>query len=301
MAKIEKWIEEGAKFDGPDAKQSIVEVAALIKAQGQTHEQLSADRAALAESNWRLGMPGIEANRYESTNFLVLGNAGENTLAEIGAKAEAMAPKVGDMLKAPADQPLVKGRVTLYVFSERYDYGEFGKMVEKRDLPSAWRGHYRFSIVDAYGAVLNSRSGDYSFDALIAQQLAAVYVASQGRAVPHWFAEGTGRTVGERLAPAGDARVAAWDAEVPRIIGSMASPDDFLTGKLAPEDADIASYSFVKFLMADKRYNVLLEGLRKGGEFNKVFSDTYGGSPAQATAAWVRKPPKATKKAGKKT
>jgi mono/diheme cytochrome c family protein len=302
MAKIEKWIEEGAKFDGPDAKQAVAEVAALAKAQGQNHEELSADRATLAESNWRLGMPGIEANRFESTNFLVLGNVGENTLADIGARAEAMAPKVGEIFKAPPDQPLVKGRVSLFVFAERYDYSEFGKMVEKRDLPSAWRGHYKFSIVDAYGAVLNPRSADHSLDALIAQQLAAVYIASKGKGVPHWFAEGAGRVVAERLAPAGDARVAQWDAEIPRVIGGMAAPDDFLTGKLDPEDADIASYSFVKFLMADsKRFGALVEGLRKGGDFTKTFSESYGGSPAQATAAWVRKPPKPTKKAGKKS
>ena len=73
VAKIEKWIEEGAKFDGPDPKQPIVEVAAIAKASSQTHEELCADRATLAVSNWRLGMPGIDPNRNESTNFLVLG------------------------------------------------------------------------------------------------------------------------------------------------------------------------------------------------------------------------------------
>jgi mono/diheme cytochrome c family protein len=35
LAKIEKWIEEGAKFDGPNSKQSIIEVAAISKAAGQ--------------------------------------------------------------------------------------------------------------------------------------------------------------------------------------------------------------------------------------------------------------------------
>jgi len=303
IAKIEKWIEEGAKFDGPDPKQPIFEVAAIAKANSQTHEELSADRAVLAVSNWRLGMPGIDPNRNESTNFLVLGGGpvGENTLADIAQRAEAIAPKVGEIFKAPPDQALIKGRMTLFVFGERYDYGEFGKMVERRDLPPVWRGHHRYSIVDAYGAVLTSRAGDYSLDALIGQQLGAVYVASQGRGVPHWFAEGSGRVVAERLTTAGDKRIAQWDADLPAAIASLTAPDDFLTGKLPPEETDLCAFSFVKFLMADSsKYQAVLGALRKGGDFNAAFASTYGGSPNQLTAAWVRKPPKPSKKPAKK-
>jgi mono/diheme cytochrome c family protein len=297
MAKIEKWIEEGAKFDGPDAKQSIVEVAAIAKAAGQTHEQLSADRAKLAEQNWRLGLPGIEASRSESTNFLVLGNVGENTLADIAQRAEAQAPKVAAVLKAPTDQPLVKGRLTLFVFGERYDYGEFGTMVEKRALPPSWRGHHRYSIVDAYGVVMPSKAGDYSLDTLIAQQLAAVHVASLGRGVPTWFAEGTGRVVATRLVQGADSRIDKWDPAVPQVISMMTAPDDFLTGKLSDEEAAIASYSFVKFLMKDARkHQILLDNLAKGGEFNKSFLTAFGGTPNQLAVAWVRKPPAASPK-----
>ncbi len=295
MAKIEKWIEEGAKFDGPDPKQSIVEVAAIAKASSQTHEQLSADRAKLAEQNWRLGLPGIEASRFESANYLVLGNVGQLTLEDIAQRAEAQAPKVAAILKAPADQPLVKGRLTLFVFGERYDYGEFGKMVEKRDLPPSWRGHHRFSIVDAYGVVMPSKANDYSLDALIGQQLAAVHVASLGRGVPTWFAEGTGRVVATRLVEGPDSRIDKWDPAVPQVIGMMTAPDDFLTGKLSDEEAAVAAYSFVKFLIKDARkHQILLDNLAKGGEFGKSFATAFGGTPNQLAVAWVRKPPAAT-------
>lgn len=292
MAKIEKWIAEGARFDSPNPKQPIAEIAALAKAMRSTHEELSAERAKLAGDNWQLGMPGTPPQRAESTNFLVLGSVGENTLAEIAKKAETLAPTVGDIFKAPSGQPLVKGRLTLYVFGDKYDYGEFGKMVEKRDLPPVWRGHYRYSIIDAYGAVLNPKSPDYSLDTLIAQQIAAVYVAAQGKGVPHWFAEGCGRVVASRLAPASDRRVSQWNDELPAAMGLMAAPDDFLTGKLPPEEADICSYSFAKFLMADtRRFKILMDGLKKGGEFAKTFESAYG-PPAQAAAAWARNPPK---------
>ena len=54
----------------------------------------------------------------------------------------------------PADRSLVKGRLTLYVFDKRYDYGEVGTMLERREIPASWRGHWRYTGVDAYGCVL---------------------------------------------------------------------------------------------------------------------------------------------------
>jgi hypothetical protein len=131
----------------------------------------------------------------------------------------------------------------------------------------------------------------------VAQQLAAVYVASKGKNVPHWFAEGTGRVVASRLVTGADSRIDKWDEELSRVLAEMTAPDDFLNKKLPPEDADIAAYSYVKFLMADtKRFQALLDALRKGGDFTKAFSDAYGSGPSQIAAAWARNPPKATKR-----
>jgi len=291
IAKVETWISEGARFDGAGETMPLVQVAAIAKAQSSNHEQLTKDRAELADENWRLGMPGTPPNKSESANFLVLGNVGESTLADVAKRAEALAPKVGKVFNAAPDQPLVKGRVTLFVLGERYDYGEFGKMVEKRELPQSTRGHYKFSIVDAYGAVLVPRNNEYDLDTLIAQQLGAVYAASLGQNVPHWFAEGCGRVVAARQA-GNDRRVAQWDAELSGIMGSLSKPDDFLTGKLAPENADICSFGFVKFLMENRRFPSMIDALRKGGDFPKVFAEAFGGTPDQLAAAWVRSPAK---------
>lgn len=292
IAKIEKWIDEGAKFDGPDVNQPIEQVASIAKALASTHDQLSKDRAKMAEANWQLGMPGTKPSKFESANFLVMGNVGENVLADIAKRAESLAPKVADTFKAPRDQPLVKGRVTLFVFGERYDYGEFGKMVEKHDLPAASRGHFRFSVVDAYGVVLAPKGNEYDLDTLIAQQLAAVYVASLGKGVPHWFAEGCGRVMASRMAPGSDKRVAEWDDELSGLVGSAKAADDFLKGKMPPESADICAASFAKFLMSERQFVNLMDALRKGAEFQKAFGDTMGGTPEKAAAVWIRNPPK---------
>lgn len=289
MAKLEKWIEEGAKFDGPDPSLELSQVAAIARAKGATHQQLSDDRAKLAAENWHLGMPGVAAAKFESTNFLVLGNVGDNTLADIGRAAEDLAPKVAELFQAP-DGPLIKGRMTLYVFGDRYSYTEFGQMVERRSIPKEWRGHWRFSTVDAYGAIVPPKPDEFSLDGLVAQQLAGAYVASLGK-VPRWFAEGCGRVAAAKLEP-GDKRIGVWNENLPAALGAVTTPEAFLKGDLPPELADIAYYGYATFLMNNsKGFNKLMDSLRKGTAFEAAFSAAYGGSPEQVALAWSKRPP----------
>lgn len=295
IAKIEKWIAEGATFDGPDPQQDIRMVAGLAKAKRSTHEELAAIRGDLASKNWALGMPGIEHEQVETKNFLVIGNLGPETLKQHADAAEAIAPKVAELFGASAgDAPLVKGRITLFVFGQRYDYSEYGKMVEKRDVPNSWRGHWMYSVVDAYGAIIPARRDEYSNDALIAQQIAGVYVASLGNP-PTWFAEGAARVAAERLGK-DDPRVAEWNTELDAVTKKMSKPDDFLTGMLSPEETNVAAFGFVRFLMSDgKRFGALLKDLSQGQKFEPALQKNFGGTPAQLTDAWSKRGP-ATKR-----
>ncbi len=290
IALFEKWIAEGATMDsrlGPN--ESVVTIAAVSKAENSTHEELMDDRAAKSEEYWRLAMSGAKSDRVETTNFLVLGNVGQNTLKEHADAAEGLVRKVGQMLGAPANKPLIKGRMTLFVFQQRYDYSEFGKMVEQRDIPRNSRGHWRYTVIDAYGAVIPADAEDSSSnDSLIGQQLAGAYIASLGKLPPRWFSEGVARTAAERLGTR-DPRVKAWDDRVSEIAGRMAKPDDFITGKMPTEDGNIISYSFVQTLMKNKRnFSTLLKALREGQDFDKSFTVIYGGTPNQLAQAWLR-------------
>lgn len=287
VAVIEKWIQEGATFDAPDPRQNIRQVAALAKAKRLTHDELAAERAAQSAQYWKLGMPGIDGDTVETENFLLLGNVGAEKLAALGQQAEQLLPKISQTLRIPSGQPLVKGRITLYVFPQRYDYSEFGKMVEKRELPGSWRGHWRYNVIDAYAALIPARRDEYSTEVLLAQQIAGAYLGSLAGAPPRWFAEGAARVAAAKLG-ADDARVKAWNDQVAELAASQSKPDDFLTGKLPAENADVLSYSFVKFLMSDAgRFGRLLEALRDGTEFDEAFAAGYGGPPEQIATLWV--------------
>ena len=289
IALVETWINEGATFDGPDAAMNLSQVAALARANAATHEELMAERVTKAGENWRLAMPRITARSAETEHFLLMGNVGDNALAEVSEKAESVVPKIATLFKAPSDQPLIKGRMTLFVFQQRYDYSEFGQMVERRDLPREWRGHWQYDVIDAYGAMVAPRDDEFGVEALVAQQLAGAYIASLGTLPPRWFSEGSARVAASRI-DSRDARVMEWDNTLSQALASMSRPDDFLTGKLAPEFADIAAYSFVGYLMGEsRRYSSLLKSLREGEAFDMAFSSAYGGTPAQVADVWYRR------------
>ncbi len=290
IAKIETWIKEGATFDARDPGMALVRLVALAKAIRATHEELCTDRNLLADENWRLAMPTVNPAKQESKNVLVFGNVGPNTLAYVSESAETLAPKIAALFKSDEESPLLKGRLTLFAFEQRYDYTEFGQMVEKRELPKEWRSHWQFDVLDAYGAFIMPRGKDESIDALLTHALAATHVASLGSNVPHWFAEGCGRVAAAKM-DGSDKRVIATNEALPEALGASTKADDFLTGKLSNELRDVASYSFVSSLMSDtKNFDRLLQALRKSGDFDQAFAQVYHATPNQLAETWIKRP-----------
>jgi mono/diheme cytochrome c family protein len=291
IGKIEKWIAEGAKFDGGGPRVETAQVVALYTAQHATHEELSASRAKLARGNWKLVVPDdqIKPAVLETENFLLYGNVTDARLKEVADAAQKQMAKIASTLKLPTDRPPVKGRVTVFVFNQRYDYSEFGQMVEKRQLPNVWLGHWGYTVIDAYACVIAPRGNEFSLDSLLAQQLAGVVVASQGPGVPRWFAEGSGRAVVSSF-DTREKRFKQWDAMIGGVLAGSTMPEAFITGGLPPEEADIAAYGFAKELKPTSlSYIKLLGQLRGGSEFERAFAAVYKATPLQMAQAWARR------------
>ena len=287
MAKIEQWIAAGANFDGTDPNATMGRLVAVTHAQAASHEELSHDRVLLTEKNWHLVLPDAQANHTESEHFLLYGNVSAEELSDVGRQAESLVPKLEKMLKIPTGEPLIKGRMTIYVFQKHYDYDEIGTMLEHRDIPPESRGHWHYDVVDAYGAIVPPKNGEYALDALLGQQIAAVYVASQGN-VPRWFADGSGRAVAARI-NSKDARVRQWESRLGPALSEMAQPTDFLDGKLNPADSEAVGFGFARFLMSNAgRYYGLIAALHGGSKFDDAFAKAYGGPPKQVAESWVQ-------------
>jgi hypothetical protein len=284
IARFEKWIELGAKFDGEDSTAPLEDTVALVASTNSTHDELAKSRADLAAKNWQLVLPDTKAAVVESPQVLVYGSVDRQQLEQVARVADEQAAAIARLFKLSAGGPLVKGRLTLYVFDKRYDYAEVGTMLERRELPADWRGHWRYTGVDAYGCLL--LMSDEVPAGLIAQQLAGAYVAGTGK-VPRWFSEGTARAVAARLDPR-DERVKDWEATAARLLQTLDKPQGFLDGKLPPEEADVLSYGFVKSLLAPaSRFNGLLEALAQGIAFETAFEKSFRAGPTETAADWI--------------
>ncbi|MBI1901950.1 MAG: hypothetical protein HYS13_12675 [Planctomycetia bacterium] len=287
IAKFEKWVAEGAKFDGIDPRMEVQMVAEIYQVSLLSHEQLAAKRVPLAETNWRKGIPDEKADRVETNNFLLMGNVGEDRLKEIGRAAESQLDKVAAVFGAGA-KPLVKGRMTLFAFNKAYDYSEYAQMVDQFKVPRHWRGHWRYTIVDAYAGIYPPQfPEDGALEPLLAEQIAGVYVESHGQ-VPRWFSQGSAWVVASRVG-AKDPRVLRWNESIPAALRSMSAADDFLTGKIAADDAAVLNYSFCSFLMTNKAaYRKLLVDAQKGAEFDKAILSAYRSPDLKTLAmAWA--------------
>lgn len=292
IKKFETWVKEGAAFDGKSSNRDFDFITLAAKSEKASHEELAAQRKARAVTTWKTVIPNSQPEQIETEQFLILGNIGKIPLEELAAKAQAMASKLGSTLHAGSG-PLVKGKVTIFVFGRRYDYSEFGQLIEQRELPQHWQGHARADGVDAYGVMyLSADTEPLVVDALLSEQIAAAYAFSlQG--TPTWFTMGIGKAVSAKLFDK-NPRLENWETAVAASLTEMKAPDDFMLRKTTPEATEAASYSFVRFLMSNsKAFASLMSSMRKGNDFTSSFQKAYGAAPSQLTKAWV---PKAVKR-----
>ncbi|HQU47037.1 MAG TPA: hypothetical protein PK867_29810, partial [Pirellulales bacterium] len=288
IAKFEAWVAEGAKLDWPDPNELLDWAVRVMVASKMNHEQLSAMRADLAEKNWRLGSPDVTPQKIENEQFLLFGNLSPARIVEIGELATQMRGKVAKALNLPADRPFFKGRMTLFAFKRHFDYSEFGTMVERRELPADWHGHWRYNVVDCYGCVIVP-DDDKGVELMLAEVFAGAYIENQAK-MPRWFAEGAARAIAARLVTR-DATAKHWDEEVKQALAAGRTADDFLkAGEVLSADSGALSYGFMKSLLTRlPKFTATLKDLHQGTPFDAAFRNHFGGDPATLAAAWAQR------------
>lgn len=290
IAKIETWIAEGATFDGPDADMPLETVSALVRTASSTAQQVSDMRAETARKNWRLALPNQPATSQTTEHFLLVGNVPSSLLTQIGAAAEKQRSQIAKTIGQGGKEPLIKGRVTIFVPARRFEYSEFGTMVEGVDLPAAERSHYSYSIVDAYVCLTAPREVDEAVEAQLAEELAGVYLSAASAAqTPRWFTEGSARAIVARIHPRHD-RVQAWNDALPTALARIKQPDDFMEGRLDNASEAALSYGFCQALLSNSaKYRMLLKSVGAGDSLAQAMQESYGAQPAQLAAAWLTK------------
>lgn len=282
VKKFETWIREGAKFDGGDPQLDFMTVAATVKASVMSHEDLIADRKRSTESTWKLAMGDIESKMVPTENFLVAASAKEDRLEDVSAVCEEVVANVAKTLKLEKGDPFVKGNISVFIFSKRYDFSEFGRMVEKREFAKELDSHWNYDVINAYAALIvtrNQSAKDVSVD--LTRQITALHFASQAPDVPRWFADGMGYWAAKRIYPR-DESLVELDQEAAAAVAAMTRLDDFVQNRLPGDQTALASYLFVKQLKAGSAsaFDRLLKGIKSGQSFEQSFGEAYGMTPA---------------------
>ncbi len=202
IAKVEKWIDEGATFDGDDAGTPMRRLSAIALTKGMDSDTLAKQRKTMALEKWQLVFPGDKPVIVEEQDFQLVSSLAEPVRNKLLARVRLIVESMRQELKLDPDQPLVRGKVTIFGVSRQYDFGEFSRMVQGREVANGAASLWSADVVDAWQTILVSDAvSDENSEALIAHDLAAIYFSSITRSVPRWFGDAMGHVMAARLLP----------------------------------------------------------------------------------------------------
>ncbi len=288
---ISTWIREGAPFDGssPDANiETVVNQAWAAKA---SHEELFERRQQRALDRWRRVLPDDEPATAKNEQVFAIGNVSPTRIEEILKQIDRAVSQTGKQLNAPANAPLIKGGLCVFVLKGRYDYSEFGKMTESRELPKEWQGHWQADPLDVYAVLADDSSADEKQQTAQALQVVTGAYLGAFNGVPTWFAEGVARNLVLSANRRSDPRVTAWQQAMPFAIQKVDKADTLLEGRLDEESAGLVGMGLTGFMMDRsnrRRFDALLNQLREGKSFKDAASVTFA-PPAAIIKSWIGK------------
>jgi mono/diheme cytochrome c family protein len=296
IAAIATWIDEGATFDGPTADMNIETVINQVWANSAKHEELFERRQQRALDRWTRVLPNDSPATSKNNELFVLGNVPPEQLDKILERFQAAITQTQKLLKAPSNQPLLKGGLTVFVLKSRYDYSEFGRMTESRELPKEWLGHWHADPLDAYGVLAadsdrnDARGAAKQAEAVALQIVSGAYLGSFSQ-VPTWFAEGTARNLVKNSYRRDDRRLEAWQQAYPAALLKVEQAKTLLEGRLDEEAAGLVGMGLTNFMMERnnrRRFDQLLDALRSGETFESACTATFA-PPEALVTSWLGK------------
>lgn len=289
ISLISTWIREGAAFDGDSPETNIETVVNTGWAETATHEELFERRKERSLAKWSKVLPNDSPEMANSDEVVVLGNVPPSRVEAVLNRATNAVKQTKKLLRAPSRDPLVKGGITIFVLKSRYDYGEFGKMTENRELPQEWLGHWMADPLDVY-AVLSAGEEleEKQAEALVLQVVAGAYIGGF-KAVPTWFAEGVARNLVATTYKRGDDRVSGWQSAIPIAMQKVDSARSLLDDRLDEEAAGLVGMALTNFMMNNRqRFDRLIKLLREGRSFNDAATFSFA-PPEALVKTWLGK------------
>ncbi len=288
------WIEEGCKYDHNDPKLELVklipsdEEKKMAELAKLTPEQFAERRIATSDEQWTKTFPQLEVKKISGKEFNVYGDVSDDRLKQINEWAEEYATSLRDMFGAK-DTPLFRGRLSIFVFKDRFGYEEFNASVHGRDVPREVVGHSMVSPITQEEALIAMQDvGDAASETSpgiqlnLMEQLAGAFLKRESREnLPDWLVRGTGLALGAR-ANLGDEFVDAQRKEVVTVLKNsrLERPEQiFESGTFSPSEVGPVGITVVEFLLKQgggAKFGQFVKQLQSGERVATAIRGVYG-------------------------
>lgn len=288
---IAAWIKEGAVFDGSSPTSNLESIASQAWAAEASHEELFQRRQARAMQRWNRVLPNDSPATASDESYFVLGNISPASAEKVLQRLSAAEDKVRKSLRLDKSERLIDGGLVIFALKSRYDYSEFGRMTESRELPKEWLGHWRAEPLDVYGVIASDDSiEEEQAESLALHIVAGAYMGSLSD-VPPWFAEGVARNLVLANYRRGDPRVMQWQRGLPAALQRLDKPETLLEGRLDDEAAGLVGLRVAAFMLERQnrgRFEKLHQALREGVPFDSACAAAFL-PPEALVKAWISK------------
>lgn len=301
-ANLKTWIMEGAKFDGKDPKTPLRELVPteaekmageLAKLSPEEFQKMRLDKA---QETWKRVLPKVTPRWVESDEFYIFGDVPQTRLQEIDGWAEAHGDELRKMFNIKSDEPLWKGRLTVFVFQDRFGYDEFNQVVERRDAAREMTAHSNVSpsYSEAYIAMLDI-GDEVSADSPglklnVVDHVTGAFLKRGGGNLPAWVTRGTGLAIAARTEK-DNAYIQSLSVLVPKLVADIRSPEDVLAdGTFSPTSVGPVGYALVSFLMKNgspAKFGQFINQLKSGSTVDAALRTAYKADRKAVGAAFL--------------
>jgi len=299
---LKTWIEEGAKFDGKDAKGALramvptedeLRMAELAK---MSPEKFVDMRRESLEPIWKRAVNNEKAELLETDDFIFYGNVSADRLKKISTWATAQADGLRKLFNEK-QKPLWKGKLAVFVFKDRFGYAEFNQSIEDRrvDTSTTWHSKVTPTFLEAY-LVLQDVGDEASTDSpgLQTNVIAGLTNAATQRGagdVPMWLSRGLGML----LASSGSASQTYFESLRQQALDAapkVTRPEElFAAGTFSPSETTAVGFTLVEFLLksgGSPKMALLLKEFKSGTTAETALVKVYGTNLRTLATAYAR-------------
>jgi hypothetical protein len=287
---VSQWIRQGASFDGPSPDADLETVGRINQQSQATHEELSQQRLELARERLRQAFPNDTPELLAGDQLLLIGNVSSDRLQQWQGKLQQAVSSAKNFCGLPSPEPLVRGRLTVFILRSRYDYSEFGRMVERRELPRQWMGHWTNDSMLPTIVIVDENVSEIPMESLALQLTLGAFLGSRP-GMQYWFAEGIARNQVVQRHRRSDPRVRAWQQALPEALLRATDASVVIEGKLDEETLALIGMAISETVVSRgnrPKLQMLLKSLLSEVDFSEALSQTFG-EPQVFVSSWLGK------------